>query len=54
MIDLVEQLARMDLTQRDNFIKSLVEKWPHMAQSLSNSIGLELQIQDIKKEEAYD
>ncbi len=53
-IDIVEQLARMDLTERDEFIKSLVWKWPHMALSLSNSIGLQLQIQDYKKEEAND
>ena len=51
-IDLVEQLARMDLTERDRFIKDLVRKWPQMAQSLSNMIGLELQIQET--EEAYD
>ena len=51
-IDLVEQLARMDLTERDRFIKDLVRKWPHMAQSLSNMIGLELQIQETG--EAYD
>ena len=53
-IDIVEQLARMDLIERDQFIKDLVWKWPHMALSLSNSIGLQLQIQDRQKEEAYD
>ena len=42
---LVEEIASMDLTQRDEFIKTLVSKWPHMATSLSNMIGLELQIQ---------
>ena len=50
--ELVEQIARMDLNQRDDFIKTLVRKWPHMAQSLSNMIGLELMIND--KEEAHD
>ena len=49
---LVEEIARMDLTQRDDFVKTLVRKWPHMAQSLSNMIGLELMIND--KEEAHD
>ena len=49
---LVEEIARMDLTQRDEFIKPLVRKWPHMATSLSNMIGLELQIQEM--EEAHD
>jgi len=50
--ELVEQIARMDLNQRDAFIKTLVSKWPHMAQSLSNMIGLELMINN--KEEAHD
>ena len=50
--ELVEQIARMDLNQRDDFIKTLVRKWPDMATSLSNMIGLEIQIQEM--EEAHD
>mgnify|MGYP001094561603 CR=1 FL=1 len=49
---LVEEIARMDLTQRDDFVKTLVRKWPHMALSLSNMIGLEITINDM--EEAND
>ena len=47
--DIVETLARMDLEQRNEFVSSLVKKWPHMAESLSNMIGLELIIN--KKED---
>ena len=47
--EMVEKLARMNLEQRDEFIKTLVKKWPHMAESLSNMIGLELIIN--KKED---
>ena len=32
--DIVETLARMDLEQRNEFVSSLVKKWPHMAESL--------------------
>ena len=42
--ELVEQIARMNLEQRDDFVKTLVRKWPHMAESLGNVIGLELMI----------
>ena len=47
--EVVETLARMDLEQRNEFVSSLVKKWPHMAESLSNMIGLELIIN--KKED---
>jgi len=42
----VETFARMDHKQRDEFVKTLVKKWPHMAQSIGNMIQLEQMIQD--------
>ena len=47
--DIVATLDRMYLEQRNEFVSSLVKKWPHMAESLSNMIGLELIIN--KKED---
>ena len=47
--DVIETIARMDLEQRNEFVSSLVKKWPHMAESLSKMIGLELIIN--KKED---
>tara|TARA_B100000683_G_scaffold269981_1_gene308008 strand:- start:579 stop:737 length:159 start_codon:yes stop_codon:yes gene_type:complete len=47
--DVIETIARMNMEERAEFISSLVEKWPHMAESLSNMIGLELIIN--KKED---
>ena len=51
--EMVEKLARMNLEQRDEFIKTLVKKWPHMAESIGNGIGLELMIK-FNQEEAND
>ena len=42
----VETFARMTHEQRDEFVKKLVNKWPHMAQSIGNMIQLEQMIQD--------
>ena len=42
----VETFARMKHEQRDQFVKTLVKKWPHMAQSICNMIQLEQMIQD--------
>ena len=42
----VETFVRMDHNQRDQFVKTLVKKWPHMAQSIGNMIQLEQMIQD--------
>ena len=52
--DVVETLARMDLEQRNEFVSSLVKKWPHMAESLGNSIGFELMINNEEKEAIND
>ena len=51
--EMVEKLARMNLEQRDEFIKTLVKKWPHMAESIGNGIGLEIMIK-FNQEEAND
>ena len=42
----VEAFARMTHEQRDEFVKKLVNKWPHMAQSIGNCIQLEQMVQD--------
>lgn len=42
----VETFARMNIEQRDQFVKVLVKKWPHMAQSIGNMIQLEQMVQD--------
>jgi len=42
----VETFARMNLEQRDQFVKTLVKKWPYMAQSIGNMIQLEQMVQD--------
>ena len=44
--DIVETLARMNNDQREEFVESLVRKWPHMAQSIGNRIQLEQMVQD--------
>lgn len=46
----VEMLARMTLQERDDFVKMLVDKWPHMAQSVGNMITLELMVKDKQDE----
>ena len=51
--DVIETIARMDLEQRNEFVSSLVKKWPHMAESIGNGIGLELMIK-FNQEEAND
>lgn len=41
--DLVETFARMNNEQRSDFVEVLTKKWPHMALTLSNWIGFEIQ-----------
>jgi len=48
----VEQIARMDMTQRNEFIQCLVFKWPHMAESLANMVDLEVRQLNYKEKEA--
>ena len=42
----VENIARMDIQERDTFVKTLVTKWPDLAISVNNMITLEQMIQD--------
>ena len=54
MIDekhIVEAIARLDIQQRDSMVKELVEKWPDMANSISNMITLESMVQNQKQQE---
>ena len=54
MIDekhIVEAIARLDIQQRDSMVKELVEKWPDMANRISNMITLETMVQDQQKQE---
>lgn len=52
--ELVEMIARMNIEQRADFVQTLVKKWPHMAESLGNSIGFELMINNEEKEAIND
>tara|TARA_B100000282_G_scaffold123822_1_gene88304 strand:- start:17 stop:271 length:255 start_codon:yes stop_codon:yes gene_type:complete len=42
----VENIARMDIQERDSFVKTLVTKWPDLAISVNNMITLEQMVQD--------
>ena len=42
----VENIARMNIQERDSFVKTLVTKWPDLATSVNNMITLEQMIQD--------
>ena len=44
--DTVENIARMDIQERDTFVKTLVTKWPDLATSVNNMITLEQMVQD--------
>ena len=44
--DTVENIARMDIQERDTFVKTLVTKWPDLAISVNNMITLEQMVQD--------
>ena len=44
--DTVENIARMDIQERDIFVKTLVTKWPDLAISVNNMITLEQMVQD--------
>lgn len=47
--DLVEQLARMNSKERNEFIEQLAHKWPHMAGNIADGINLELMIPSKEK-----
>ena len=42
----VENIARMDIQERDTFVKTLVTKWPDLATSVNNMITLEQMVQE--------
>ena len=44
--DTVENIARMDIQERDTFVKTLVTKWPDLATSVNNMITLEQMVQE--------
>ena len=48
---IVEAIARLDLQQRTEFVAELVNKWPDMANSISNMIHLESLVQNQKQQE---
>ena len=42
----VENIARMNIQERDTFVKTLVTKWPDLATSVNNMITLEQMVQE--------
>jgi hypothetical protein len=42
-VDLVEIFARMNNDQRKNFVETLADKWPMLAQDLSLDLSLSAQ-----------
>lgn len=42
----VEQIARMNVNQRDLFIYSLVSKWPELASQLNMAVELYARLKD--------
>ena len=49
--NVVENIAQMNLEQRNLFVNTFVEKWPDLARSLTNMITLEQMARDIKEKE---
>ena len=49
--NVVENIAQMNLEQRNLFVNTFVEKWPDLARSLTNMITLEQMVKDIKDKE---
>ena len=49
--NVVENIAQMNLEQRNLFVNTFVEKWPDLARSLTNMITLEQMVKDIKEKE---
>ena len=47
--NIVENIAQMNLEQRNLFVNTFVKKWPDLASSVSNMITLEQMIQDTKE-----
>ena len=49
--NIVENIAQMNLEQRNLFVNTFVKKWPDLATSVSNMITLEQMEKDIKEKE---
>ena len=52
MIDIVEQIARMNQKQRDKFVSDFVTKWPELAYDIKAAIQIEIFEQREQKEQA--
>jgi hypothetical protein len=48
--EMVESLARMNLSQREKFLAKLVQTYPHLAESLHSQLGFELLDRDFRAE----
>ena len=51
MIDIVEQIARMNQKQRDDFVHDFVRKWPELAYDIKEAIQIEIFEQRQQKEQ---
>ena len=47
--NVVENIAQMNLEQRNLFVNTFVKKWPDLATSVSNMITLEQMVKDINE-----
>jgi hypothetical protein len=50
VINVVEQIARMNQVERIMFIRDLVTKWPHLANEIKDAIQIEIFEQREQKE----
>ena len=41
-VDVVEEIARMNMEERRVFVRDFAKKWPDLARSISNSIDIEI------------
>jgi len=42
LLDVTEQIARMDQKQRDDFVHNFVSKWPELANQIKEAIQIEI------------
>ena len=50
MNDMIENIARMNHQDQQQFVSEFVEKWPHLATQVMNLINLHLIINDPEEE----
>jgi len=50
---IIEGIARMDQKERESLVRSLCEKYPHLADSLMTCIGFELMDRDFENPSEY-